>query len=91
MAGDLMDLGSKCVYSVILMKVKVFLVPWHPVKVLNRVIAKTEYPAHFIKEFGLRVSRRGRHRILPWRYLKNTGNKHRAILPENPANIILSR
>ncbi len=57
---------------------------------LKNIKAKTEHILHFINEIVLAYSRRNRHRIIPWGYLEHTDNKHRAKLPYNPVNIMLS-
>ena len=57
---------------------------------MNGVGVETEHRADFIAEFGLLTSRRVRHRRFPpWRP-EIADNWHRAKLPENPTNIILS-
>jgi hypothetical protein len=49
-----------------------------------------EHLSHFIEEFGLWVSHRGRHMIPPWWCPGIADNRHRAKLPENQSHIVLS-
>jgi len=57
---------------------------------VNGVVVQTEHLSHFIEEFGLLISRRGGHTIPPRWWLEIADNRHRAKLPENPTNIVLS-
>ena len=57
---------------------------------MNGVVEETEHFTDFIEEFWLLTSRRVEHIRAPsWR-LEMADNGHRAKLPENPANIVLS-
>ena len=57
---------------------------------VNGVVMETEHVSDVIEEFWLLTARRVRHiRASSWR-LEIADNRHRAKLPENPANIALS-
>jgi hypothetical protein len=58
---------------------------------MNGVVVEAEHRADFIEEFWLLTSRRVRHIRSPLWRLEIAGNKHKAQLPENSANITLSR
>jgi hypothetical protein len=58
---------------------------------VHGVVVQTEHLVHVIEEFGLLISRRGRHIIPPWWWLEIGDNRHRATLPEHQSNIALSR
>ena len=51
---------------------------------------QTEHLSHVIEECGLLISRRGKYILPPWWWLESADNRHRAKLPENPSNIVLS-
>jgi hypothetical protein len=53
-------------------------------------VVQTEHLSHFIAEYGVSISRPGRHIILSWCCPKIADNRHRAKPPENQTNITLS-
>ena len=58
---------------------------------MNGVVVETEHITDFIEEFWLLTSRRVRHIRAPFWRLEIADKRHWAKLPENPANITLSR